>query len=141
MLALDSSRTNTALARRAARRFLQASCPWDDVNDVLLVVSELLGNAVRHTEGAWLLRMSCRREGLVVEVHDSSRTSRRRGPATRRPARCPPTTVMRAGSPRPSLRPGRAAVHGTQALMQVLPAAGLSAPITLMLLPHRLIGT
>ncbi|MFI7357630.1 ATP-binding protein [Streptomyces avidinii] len=74
MLVLDSSRTNTALARRAARRFLQASCPWVDVNDVLLVVSELLGNAVRHTEGAWLLRMSCRREGLVVEVHDSSRT-------------------------------------------------------------------
>ncbi|WP_079407196.1 ATP-binding protein [Streptomyces sp. 3211] len=74
MLVLDSSRTNTALARRAARRFLQASCPWADVNDVLLVVSELLGNAVRHTEGVWLLRMSCRREGLVVEVHDSSRT-------------------------------------------------------------------
>ncbi|WP_405791846.1 ATP-binding protein [Streptomyces sp. NBC_00029] len=74
MLVLDSSRTNTALARRAARRFLQARCPWADVHDVLLVVSELLGNAVRHTEGAWLLRMSCRQEGLVVEVHDGSRT-------------------------------------------------------------------
>ncbi len=75
MLVLGSARTNTALARRAARRFLQASCPWADVNDVLLVVSELLGNAVRRTAGrAWLLRMSCRREGLVVEVHDSGRT-------------------------------------------------------------------
>ncbi|WP_030770167.1 MULTISPECIES: ATP-binding protein [unclassified Streptomyces] len=72
MLVLDSSRTNTALARRAARRFVQARCPWADANDVLLVVSELLGNAVRHTEGAWLLRMSCRREALVVEVHDGS---------------------------------------------------------------------
>ncbi|MFD9476085.1 ATP-binding protein [Streptomyces nojiriensis] len=72
MLVLDSSRTNTALARRAARRFVRARCPWADVNDVTLVAGELLGNAVRHTEGAWLLRMSCRREALVVEVHDGS---------------------------------------------------------------------
>ncbi|MGW6981054.1 ATP-binding protein [Streptomyces sp. NPDC054932] len=74
MLVLDSTHTNTALARRAVRRFLQAKCPWADVNDVLLVVSELLGNAVRHTAGAWLLRMTCRQEALVVEVHDSSTT-------------------------------------------------------------------
>ncbi|MFA7761968.1 ATP-binding protein [Streptomyces sp. NRRL S-448] len=74
MLVLDSHRTNTALARRAARRFVRASCPWADANDVTLVVSELLGNAVRHAEGTWLLRMSCRREALVVEVHDSSST-------------------------------------------------------------------
>ncbi|MFF4432696.1 ATP-binding protein [Streptomyces sp. NPDC001513] len=72
MLVLDSSRADTALARRAAVRYLQARCPWADVNDVLLVVSELLGNAVRHTEGGWLLRMACRRDALVVEVHDSS---------------------------------------------------------------------
>ncbi|MFD6969763.1 ATP-binding protein [Streptomyces sp. NPDC059979] len=72
MLVLDSSRTDTALARRAARRFLQARCPWADVNDVLLVLSELLGNAVRHTEGGWQLRMACRPESLVVEVFDSS---------------------------------------------------------------------
>ncbi|MEU7599418.1 ATP-binding protein [Streptomyces sp. NPDC040724] len=72
MLVLDSSRADTALARRAAVRFLQARCPWADVNDVLLVVSELLGNAVRHTDGGWLLRMVCRPEALVVEVYDSS---------------------------------------------------------------------
>ncbi|MFJ9937903.1 ATP-binding protein [Streptomyces virginiae] len=72
MLVLDSSRSDTVLARRAAVRFLRARCPWADVNDVLLVVSELLGNAVRHTEGGWLLRMTCRRESLVVEVYDSS---------------------------------------------------------------------
>ncbi|MFB7176804.1 ATP-binding protein [Streptomyces sp. NPDC056257] len=72
MLVLDSSRADTALARRAAVRFLQAKCPWADVNDVLLVVSELLGNAVRHTEGGWLLRMASRPGALVVEVHDSS---------------------------------------------------------------------
>ncbi|MFG2335125.1 ATP-binding protein [Streptomyces yangpuensis] len=72
MLVLDSSRTDTARARRAAVRFLRARCPWADANDVLLVVSELLGNAVRHTEGGWLLRMACRQESLVVEVYDSS---------------------------------------------------------------------
>ncbi len=72
MLVLDSSHTDTVLARRAARRFLQARCPWADVHDVLLVLSELLGNALRHTEGGWQLRMACRPEALVVEVHDSS---------------------------------------------------------------------
>ncbi|MFE7099638.1 ATP-binding protein [Streptomyces erythrochromogenes] len=72
MLVLDSSRTDTVLARRAVVRFLRARCPWADANDVLLVVSELLGNAVRHTEGGWLLRMTCRQGPLVVEVYDSS---------------------------------------------------------------------
>uniref|UniRef100_A0AAU2K240 ATP-binding protein n=1 Tax=Streptomyces sp. NBC_00049 TaxID=2903617 RepID=A0AAU2K240_9ACTN len=75
MLVLDSSRTNTALARRAAVGFLQARCPWVDADDVVLVLSELLGNAVRHTDGGWFLRMSCRQEALVVEVHDSSSDS------------------------------------------------------------------
>lgn len=72
MLLLDSSRADTTLARRAALRFLEARCPWADVHDVLLVVSELLGNVVRHTDGGWLLRMACRTQALVVEVYDSS---------------------------------------------------------------------
>ncbi|MGP3689794.1 ATP-binding protein [Streptomyces sp. IBSNAI002] len=74
MLVLDSSYSDTALARRAAVRFVRARCPWADVHDVVLVVSELLGNAVRHTDdGGWRLRMACRRPGeLVVEVYDSS---------------------------------------------------------------------
>ncbi|MFI5545974.1 ATP-binding protein [Streptomyces sp. NPDC051815] len=72
MLVLDSARTDTARARRATVRFLRDRCPWADVHDVLLVVSELLGNAVRHTDGDWLLHMTCRRESLVLEVHDSS---------------------------------------------------------------------
>lgn len=73
MLVLDSSRTDTTLARRAAARFLRTRCPWADVDDVLLVISELVGNAVRHTDdGTWLLRMSCRPQALVVEVRDQS---------------------------------------------------------------------
>ncbi|MEV7579424.1 ATP-binding protein [Streptomyces erythrochromogenes] len=72
MLVLDSSRSDTVLVRRAVVRFLRARCPWADANDVLLVVSELLGNAVRHTEGGWLLRMARREGSLVVEVYDSS---------------------------------------------------------------------
>lgn len=72
VLVLDSSRSDTVLARRAAMRFLRARCPWADASDVLLVISELLGNAVRHTEGGWQLRMTCPRESLVVEVYDSS---------------------------------------------------------------------
>lgn len=74
MLVLDSSGTDTTLARRAAARFLRTRCPWADVDDVLLVISELVGNAVRHTDdGTWLLRMSCRPQALVVEVCDRSR--------------------------------------------------------------------
>ncbi|MFD4243331.1 ATP-binding protein [Streptomyces sp. NPDC058525] len=74
MLVLDSSHSDTALARRAAVRFVRTRCPWADVHDVVLVVSELLGNAVRHTDdGGWRLRMACRRpEELLVEVSDSS---------------------------------------------------------------------
>ncbi|MEU9254987.1 ATP-binding protein [Streptomyces sp. NPDC048270] len=74
MLVLDSSHSDTALARRAAVRFVRTRCPWADAHDVVLVVSELLGNAVRHTDdGGWRLRMACRRpEELVVEVYDTS---------------------------------------------------------------------
>ncbi|MFD8636119.1 ATP-binding protein [Streptomyces sp. NPDC059533] len=73
MLVLDSSRADTARARRAAALYLRARCPWVDADDVLLVVSELLGNAVRHTDdGRWRLRMSCPSESLVVEVYDHS---------------------------------------------------------------------
>ncbi|MFJ8013326.1 ATP-binding protein [Streptomyces sp. NPDC096339] len=73
MLVLDSSRADTARARRAAALYLRARCPWVDADDVLLVVSELLGNAVRHTDdGRWRLRMSCPSGSLVVEVYDHS---------------------------------------------------------------------
>ncbi|MFD7557289.1 MULTISPECIES: ATP-binding protein [unclassified Streptomyces] len=73
MLVLDSSRADTARARHAAALYLRARCPWVDADDVLLVVSELLGNAVRHTDdGRWRLRMSCPSESLVVEVYDHS---------------------------------------------------------------------
>ncbi|MFE1412815.1 ATP-binding protein [Streptomyces sp. NPDC058746] len=73
MLVLDSSRADTARARHAAARYLRARCPCVDPDDVLLVVSELLGNAVRHTDdGRWRLRMSCPAGSLVVEVYDHS---------------------------------------------------------------------
>lgn len=74
MLVLDSSHSDTALARRAVVRYVRARCPWANVHDVVLVVSELLGNAVRHTDdGGWRLHMACRRpEELVVEVYDHS---------------------------------------------------------------------
>lgn len=72
MLVLDSHRTDTAQARRAVAGFVRTRCPWADDHDVQLVVSELLGNAVRHTEGGWLLRMACREGVLTAEVQDSS---------------------------------------------------------------------
>ncbi|MBY8877335.1 ATP-binding protein [Actinacidiphila acidipaludis] len=67
-----------AMARYAVKRFLDAldaRCPSTETRaagDVLLAVSELVTNVVRHTTGPGLLVMSYR-EGLVtIVVRDSS---------------------------------------------------------------------
>ena len=59
-------------ARRAVRDVL-ASAPVDDdaVAEVMLLVSELVSNAVRHAAcGSFELRLSVRPERLRLEVHD-----------------------------------------------------------------------
>ncbi|MFD5100791.1 ATP-binding protein [Streptomyces albidochromogenes] len=72
MVVLDSPRQDTATAREAAADYVSRHCPWADLDAVLLVVSELVANAVRHTSGWWRLTLHAGREELVVELDDSS---------------------------------------------------------------------
>ncbi|WP_330176812.1 ATP-binding protein [Streptomyces sp. NBC_01498] len=69
---LESPHRDTASARRAAAEFLTRHCPWVDLEAVLLVVSELVTNAVRHTSGWWRLHLTAGAGSLVVEIADSS---------------------------------------------------------------------
>jgi anti-sigma regulatory factor (Ser/Thr protein kinase) len=75
VVVLDSpqgARGDSASARDIAAAYLAQHCPWADLDAVLLVVSELVTNAVRHTSGWWRLRLRAGQEQLVVELDDSS---------------------------------------------------------------------
>ncbi|MGX1882154.1 ATP-binding protein [Streptomyces sp. NPDC055287] len=72
MVVLDSPRQDTATARETAADYVTRHCPWADLDAVLLVVSELVANAVRHTSGWWRLTLHAGPEELVVEIDDSS---------------------------------------------------------------------
>ncbi|MEV6314038.1 ATP-binding protein [Streptomyces sp. NPDC051776] len=72
---LDSRKGDISRAREVTATYVARSCPWANTDDVVLVVSELVTNAVRHTTGWWRLRirrMRGRRRGLVVDVDDTS---------------------------------------------------------------------
>ena len=71
MLVIDSRWTSAALPRREASAFLKESCPWADEDAVLLVISELVGNAIRHTGGPWRLRLQQSGAALVADVEDA----------------------------------------------------------------------
>jgi hypothetical protein len=51
MVIMDSLTGTLAQDRRAATAFVARVCPWADLDAVILVVSELVTNAVRHTTG------------------------------------------------------------------------------------------
>ncbi|MGY0487792.1 ATP-binding protein [Streptomyces sp. WG-D5] len=59
-----------AQARHAAAGFLAEHCPWADKDAVLLVVSELVGNAARHAGALARLRLRADPAGLAVSVED-----------------------------------------------------------------------
>ncbi|MFF5639647.1 ATP-binding protein [Streptomyces sp. NPDC012825] len=64
-----------AAARDSARRFLQNLLPSpapETAENVLLVVSELVTNALRHGGGACVLDLSAGPDGIEVAVHDQS---------------------------------------------------------------------
>lgn len=66
--------TPAALARRTVRRVLDA---WnlrsrDQVDDVLLVTTELVQNVVQHTSDGGELRLTLRRSSILIEVRDTS---------------------------------------------------------------------
>ncbi|MFD4138251.1 MULTISPECIES: ATP-binding protein [unclassified Streptomyces] len=64
--------SGSAGARSATAAFLLQHCPWADPDAVLLVVSELVANAVRHTAGWWRLHLTAGADTLVVAMEDSS---------------------------------------------------------------------
>ncbi|MFJ8825108.1 ATP-binding protein [Streptomyces sp. NPDC102467] len=71
-----------ARARDLARRFLRDAAPDDSVaaQDVLLVVSELVTNAVRHAGGLAGFRLRTGPGTVEVSVRDHSPATPRRGP-------------------------------------------------------------
>ncbi len=82
VLVIESRAADLAQARRATADHVRDTCPWVDHDAVVLVVSELVGNAVRHTErGDWLLCIRSRGAVLTADVQDTSSTP----PAPRRP--------------------------------------------------------
>ncbi|MCX4783089.1 ATP-binding protein [Streptomyces sp. NBC_01264] len=63
-------------ARQATRTFLGALGPWgvdrDCADTVILVVSELVTNALRHGGGSYTLRLAVHPDTIEVAVEDSS---------------------------------------------------------------------
>ncbi|MBI5089242.1 MAG: ATP-binding protein [Actinobacteria bacterium] len=76
-LSLPCESTAPGDARREVRAQLAHRCPPEVVVDVLLVVSELVTNAVRHARSGCTLVVDIVDGGLVIEVHDSGGWPRR----------------------------------------------------------------
>ncbi|MGW1074318.1 ATP-binding protein [Streptomyces sp. NPDC002537] len=72
MVVIESPYGDAAGARRATAEFLARHCPWADLDAVVLVVSELVANAIRHTGGWWRLCVRAAQGRLVVEIADAS---------------------------------------------------------------------
>lgn len=72
MVVIESPEGDAAGARHATAEFLTRHCPWADLEAVVLVVSELVANAIRHTDGWWRLCVRAARGLLVVEIADAS---------------------------------------------------------------------
>ncbi|MFH9723661.1 ATP-binding protein [Streptomyces sp. NPDC017254] len=74
-VATDRSAGSVARARDSARRFLEGlvPAPAPEVADtVILVVSELVTNALRHGGGVCTLDLTARPDGINVAAHDPS---------------------------------------------------------------------
>ncbi|MFF5273883.1 ATP-binding protein [Streptomyces sp. NPDC000133] len=78
------SATTIASARETARDFLQGLVPViaaETADTVVLVVSELVTNALRHAGGACTLDLTAHPDSIEVAVHDGSpQTPRMRTP-------------------------------------------------------------
>jgi anti-sigma regulatory factor (Ser/Thr protein kinase) len=60
------------VARRITERWLRAADQPDRVADAVLIVSELITNAVRHTQGSCLLILTAQDGRLDIAVADHS---------------------------------------------------------------------
>ncbi len=77
---LDGSAGTTGSARDRTRDFLAAApepVPERACQNALLVVSELVGNAVRHAPGPCTLALDLTRRALTIAVTDTSHSSPR----------------------------------------------------------------
>ncbi|NJQ00281.1 ATP-binding protein [Streptomyces zingiberis] len=72
MVVVDSSGASTADARHAAAEYVAAMASRVDADAVVLVVSELVANAQRHTAGWWRLTLRTHDDRLVIDVEDTS---------------------------------------------------------------------
>lgn len=72
LLALDSAQADISTARQAADAALARACPSADRSAIVLVLSELLTNAARHTVGPWRLRLRAQRGRVLLEVADEA---------------------------------------------------------------------
>ncbi|MEV6537374.1 ATP-binding protein [Streptomyces sp. NPDC051639] len=82
-VAPDPSTASIARARESARSFLEGIGPIGDdaATSVVLVVSELVTNALRHGGGAYPLDLVAHPDSIEVAVHDhSSQAPRMRTP-------------------------------------------------------------
>jgi anti-sigma regulatory factor (Ser/Thr protein kinase) len=79
VLQLDRVRGATALARRSIRTRLHLLVTQDALDDVLLIVSELVTNAVLHGSGAIALRLEFDGRRITGRVSDEGRGFASRG--------------------------------------------------------------
>ncbi|WP_435971726.1 ATP-binding protein [Streptomyces sp. Qhu_M48] len=83
-VATDHPAGSVALARDSARNFLEKLVPApapEAADTVILVVSELVTNALRHGGGTCTLDLTAHPDGIKVAVHDPSpQTPRMRTP-------------------------------------------------------------
>ncbi|WP_374105370.1 ATP-binding protein [Streptomyces sp. ISL-36] len=71
---------SVAIARESAREFLEGLVPAlaaEAVDAVVLVVSELVTNALRHGGGTCTLDLTAHPDSIEVAVHDPSPQARR----------------------------------------------------------------
>jgi anti-sigma regulatory factor (Ser/Thr protein kinase) len=76
-LSLPCESTAPGRARRQVRERLRGRIPADVLGDLLLVVSELVTNAIRHAQSPCTLLVVVEDGSLVVEVHDQGGWPRR----------------------------------------------------------------
>ncbi|WP_109002392.1 ATP-binding protein [Streptomyces rishiriensis] len=69
---LPHTRRAPSAARRISERWLQATAPVDRMSDAVLIVSELVTNAVRHTSESCTLTLTVRDGRLDIAVADRS---------------------------------------------------------------------
>ncbi|MEY9932203.1 anti-sigma regulatory factor (Ser/Thr protein kinase) [Catenulispora sp. GP43] len=69
-LVITSDQSDLAGARQITAGHLRECCDWVDRDAVLLVVSELLSNAVLHGGGWWRLTVTASPGQLRIEVED-----------------------------------------------------------------------